>query len=372
MADAVNNLLKTIPNSGHLTANIIYQFPPTSLAFGKDGSIQAGISGAVFYNGETYSGTSVSVPLPPVTEHDVHVYVNNYEFDALLWAFYENGTLALTVTPDMLPGVLNTGYMPIKDALPKLYNFAPDADISLLISATQPPTVSNGNIYVLTEAAADKLNLPVNVRSAITRIINTYYVDKTTIDSALQTELTPEDYLDYGSKILGAVQTQLWLFLDTQAQIVVEVMKQETKLYAFSFLVEKKDIFRNFAVSRKQSTQKLAFDFGEVLTSTRVIDSVIGEVGDGVDSIWTFGNIYLNQQLHEIGQDGVALPSLEGFLFDNTTITLFDQNVGVDTDVFYGNVAQLLRVRRKRERRSERTSKRNAPKREKSDWASAH
>ena len=265
--------------------------------------------------------------------------------------------LAFTVTPQMLPdpNQLKTDNEAIKHYLPELYNFAPGAYIYLQVATTQPPTVSNTDIYVLTQAAADKLDLPDNVLTTITRMIDTRYPDLTSFETQLHTMLTPEDYQTYGKAIIAAVQTQIWLFLDTQVLVEVLVMKQEVMTFAFSFQVEKKDIFQQFAVSldSKQSTQMLTFDFGEISQSEKLVQSVIGDITN-FDNLWVLANIYLNQELSTIGQQGVALPSLEGFLFDNTTITLFDQNVGVDTDVFYGNVAQLLYARGMRERRSER------------------
>lgn len=351
LADKLNKLIGTVPESGHLTDSIIYYFPPTNLSFGHDGSIQAGISGAVTSNGTPYGGAAVNVPLAPVTDHDLHVYAGNYEFNALLWAFYENGSLDITVTPQMLPdpSVLNTGNPDIKNYLPELYNFAPDADIYLEVAATQPPTVSNGNIYVLTKAAADNLELPPTTRQAIAHLVDALYKDLAAFKKALINALSPEDYQTYGKAILDAVQDSLGLFTDTQVLVTVKVWKQEAQVFAFSFQVEKQDSLQQFDLSVNGSTQTIAFAFREWSSNAQLVKSAIGDIKD-FSTIWFFANFYLNVQLQQAGTTGIPLPFIKGFYFDNATITLFDQNVGVDADVHFETYLQSIRRRARHQR----------------------
>ncbi len=121
-----------------------------------------GITGEVFYGNTPYGGQPVTIPAAPVTDQGVNFFVGTYELDALLWAFYESGSLQVAVTPSMLPDpqYLNTTFY--QTLLPQLYDFAPDADMTVAVAATQPPAITNGPVYSISPRvlAALKAQLP--------------------------------------------------------------------------------------------------------------------------------------------------------------------------------------------------------------------
>ena len=112
----INGALSIIPESGKLTQNITYSFPgtPQGLQFPSDNNgLQYRVLGKVTYKSETAPGDIGVVPFPAVsTDHDAVFNANNYEFNALFWAFYKEGTLNFSFNKanvKFAPG-MNTSY----------------------------------------------------------------------------------------------------------------------------------------------------------------------------------------------------------------------------------------------------------------------
>ena len=139
----INGALSIIPESGKLTQNITYSFPgtPQGLQFPSDNNgLQYRVLGKVTYKSETAPGDIGVVPFPAVsTDHDAVFNANNYEFNALFWAFYKEGTLNFSFNKanvKFAPG-MNTSYYN-GTPLEKAY---PNRNLIIDVHLTAPPSV---------------------------------------------------------------------------------------------------------------------------------------------------------------------------------------------------------------------------------------
>ena len=139
----INGALSIIPESGKLTPNITYSFPgtPQGLQFPSDNiGVQYRVLGEVSYKNTNAPGDIGVVPFPPIpTGHDAVFNANNYEFNALFWAFYKEGALHFSFNKSNVkfaPG-LNTSYYS-GTPLEKAY---PNRNLIIDVNLTAPPSV---------------------------------------------------------------------------------------------------------------------------------------------------------------------------------------------------------------------------------------
>ena len=138
-----NSALSIIPVSGKLTQDITYSFPgtPKGLQFPSDNTgVQYRVLGKVIYKSTTAPGDIGIVPFPAVsTDHDAVFNANNYEFNALFWAFYEEGALNFSLNKTNVPFAagMNTSYYN-ETLLEKAY---PNRNLIIDVNLTAPPTV---------------------------------------------------------------------------------------------------------------------------------------------------------------------------------------------------------------------------------------
>ncbi len=148
------NLVLTIPASGHLTPDIVFNFNKgdTPLAFPNDAGMSLGVTGNVNWQGNAYSdGTAPSLGMPSMpTSNDVHFYAADYEFNELYWAFYKDGRLNTTITKNQLidQDALTTDYYQ-GTSLDPLYEAYPDDDMTVDVMPQSAPTVTFQNVYEL-------------------------------------------------------------------------------------------------------------------------------------------------------------------------------------------------------------------------------
>ena len=138
-------VLSSIPSSGHLTDDILFDFhgTPNGLAFPDNKGAQYRVRGELSYKGTKAPGKIGTVPFPDVpTDHDAVFNVNNYEFNALLWALYQDGQLHTTInkTNTTFQPALNTDYYNDDDAQ-ALYKAFPNRNLIIEINLTEAPTV---------------------------------------------------------------------------------------------------------------------------------------------------------------------------------------------------------------------------------------
>jgi hypothetical protein len=154
MQNLLSNLFGTIPASGKLTPNIVFDFNQgdTPLAFPGSQGITLGVTGNTTWEGNAYTGgtpPSLAIPSIPTANH-VHFFAADYEFNELYWAFFKDGRPATTITAGQLPdpGVLNTNYYQ-SGALAPLYQKYPNAQMTVGVTPQAAPTVTFQGVYQL-------------------------------------------------------------------------------------------------------------------------------------------------------------------------------------------------------------------------------
>lgn len=346
MEKALNKELASIPVSGHLTSSIVYEFAPTYMTFPNNAGIMAGITGGVLFEETPYPAPAVVIaeaPVDPAVE--LSFYVGNYELDALLWAFYEQGSLSFTITPQMVANPMSLNTTTYQEVLPQLYNFAPGAYMELRVQATAAPTADNGPVWWLSPAVMTQLQseLPSGVYDSLAAsyMVNVLYASLDDFNTSLSSILGPADFDQYSATIDAAAQT-LGLFVTSSYLISVYCYQGNQTEFAFSFAVTKDDVLTNLAVGVSGTAQVLHFRFNEYQSSVQVVDSAIGRIANvQINTLWSNTNYEVDQNLQQVGQAGVALPSVSGFLFANTEIALVADFIAVATDVAFTTVSNL-------------------------------
>lgn len=142
---SLNTVFSAIPSTANLTENISFDFhgTPNGLTFPGDKGVQYRVLGEVKYKGTKAPGVIGTVPFPDVpTDHDGAFNANNYEFNALLWAFFQDGKLHANInkTNTTYQPALNTDYYKgsMAQALCDAY---PNRNLIIEIEPTQAPTV---------------------------------------------------------------------------------------------------------------------------------------------------------------------------------------------------------------------------------------
>ncbi len=357
---SIKPLFKSISASGHLTSDIVFEFPmgPSGLTFPGNSGIATGVTANVEYKGKAYSAENPpQLPLPPMpvpADYHLNYYVSDYTFNALFWAFYEAGSLASTVTSGDIPNpdVLNTSTYkstPLR-ALYKAYRDKPmTADIKALIA----PTLTFEQIYDLTSAGmkALKSKLPDKVYTSVQDLEKSVYMDEKLFYSALSNALGPGVAAQYKA-VIEEVALVTGAVVKHSDQVVLNVIDNGKTIPVITFEVSQTDVLGELGLGVAGTTQTLQFTFQIVpkLTTTKFISSTISGI-DGGDFafIWDFAlaTVY-GKEVNQMGKDGVPLPRIKGFdfIFDNVKITLEQGYASVLTDLKHvsdtTNVAYLL------------------------------
>jgi hypothetical protein len=209
----LQNLFGTIPASGQLTPDIVFNFTEgdSPLAFSGNEGLTVGVTGNTTWKGEAYAGgtpPSLAIPSVPATNH-VHLFASDYQFNELYWAFYKDGRLDTTIIGGQLPdpGMLNTKYYQ-NGALAPLYRKYPNLPMTVGVAPQTAPTVTFQTAYQLSFGdngvlTTQEMALPPNVYQELESIQGTVYLSAEAYSSALQTALGP-DAAQYTQQIIQA------------------------------------------------------------------------------------------------------------------------------------------------------------------------
>lgn len=197
----LKNLFGTIPASGKLTPDIVFNFNEgdTALAFPSNQGISLGVTGNVTWEGNAFSGgtpPSLAIPSVPTNNH-VHFYAADYEFNELYWAFFKDGRLNTTITAGQLPdpGMLNTSYYQ-SGPLSPLYQKYPNLQMSVGVTPQAAPTVTFQPVYQLNYGdngvlTTQEAALPANIYQQLNTLQGSVYLSQNDYTTALQTTLGP-------------------------------------------------------------------------------------------------------------------------------------------------------------------------------------
>jgi hypothetical protein len=202
----IQNLLQglfgTIPASGQLTPNIVFNYNEgdTPLVFPNDQAISLGVTGNVTWEGNAYSGNnppSLGIPSVPSNNH-VHFYAADYEFNELYWAFFKDGRLNTTITAGQLPDpqMLNTSYYQ-SGPLSPLYQKYPNCNMTIGATPLSAPTVTFQAVYQLSYGdngvlTTQEASLPTNIYQQLETLQGSIYLSQSDYTTALQTALGPD------------------------------------------------------------------------------------------------------------------------------------------------------------------------------------
>src|ERR1022692_688447 len=193
----LQNLFGTIPASGELTPNIVFNFNQgdTPLTFSTGQGLSLGVTGNVTWEGNAYSGgtpPSLGIPSVPAANH-VHFYAADYQFNELYWAFFKDGRLSTTITakdfPDD-PGVLNTSYYQ-NTALAPLYQKYPNLQMTVSVTPQVAPAVTFQSVYQLVYGDNGVLTtqdaaLPTDIYTQLETLRGSVYLSQKAYTTALQ------------------------------------------------------------------------------------------------------------------------------------------------------------------------------------------
>jgi hypothetical protein len=338
-------LFGSIPSTGQLTPNILFNFPmgPAGLTFPGDNGLATGVTGDTTYQGTEYPGTNpptLAVPPVPANNH-LNYYASDYSFNSLFWAFFQSGALVATATPGNIPNpaALNTSNYN-NTPLQALYTAYPNVPMTANIKALATPTVTFEQIYDLTAANIVNLqaSLPADVYTLLQSLSGEAFLDEPSFYTALSNALGSSNAAQYKTviettaQVIGAVVTH-------NNQVVLNVVSGGQTIPVITFNLVETDVLQAFVLGIAGTTQTLQFAFQLVpsLTTTTFVSSSIAGITSGDFGFiwnWVLQTVYADQ-VAAMGKAGVALPRIPGFnfLFNNATVTLAAGYASVLTDV---------------------------------------
>lgn len=354
ITNVIQPIFTSIPASGNLTPNIVFQFPigPSGLTFPNNSGIATGVTGVATYQGTAYPGANPpQLSLPPVPANSyLNYYVSDYSFNSLMWAFFQAGDLVTTVNPGDIPtpGDLNTSIYQ-NTPLQALSNQYPNTPMSAGVTALSAPTVQFVNIYELTATNMTGLSqLSATQLTALGALKGVVYLDEPTFFAAVVNALGQTAADQYRSPIeqaalaVGAVVTH-------NIKVVLNVLNQGLPTPVITFSVNETDVLQAFALGVSTTTPptqtlKFAFQLVSSLTTATFVSSTIPGITSGnFTDLWNFVlQPMYSQQLAAMGTAGVALPRIQGFdfLFNSATVTLQPGYASVLANVQYSASAQ--------------------------------
>jgi hypothetical protein len=344
VAALFGSLFKTIPASGHLTPDIVYDFAvgDSPLTFPADKGLTVGVTGTVTYKGERYPGKPPPpLPVPPVPTDANHlrVYVSSYELDALNWAFYKAGLLSYVVNPDDLPDPDVLKAKTYATAIPALKPYQAFA-MQAHVTPKQPSTTTFQLVWELTKEAmqALKQQLPDSEYQKISGLDGNNYVAQADLESDL-TDVGVEDP-KYVATIERATQTMgMVVKHDLEFKLTISNGKPDPPNLVFD--LARTDVLQNLSLGVSGSAQTLKYDFKRVAATATFVSTTIPKFDKQSfgDTIWPVaGEPRYDEELTKIGHGtGVPLPIMQGFhfLFDQAQLSIQDGYVSVLAQVHF-------------------------------------
>jgi hypothetical protein len=343
VAALFGSLFKTIPASGHLTPDIVYDFAvgDSPLTFPGDRGLAVGVTGTVKYKGERYAGKPPSLPVPPVPTDANHLraYVSSYEFDALNWAFFKAGLLTYTLEPHDIPDpdLLHVKHWADKIAALKPYSWC---GMKAHVTPNKPSTTSFQIVWELSAEvmAALKEKLPASVYQKLGGIDGDNYVSKEDLDEDLKdagvTDPSHVSIIERTAQTMGMVVTH-----DLEFNLTIENGDATPPNIVFN--LSRTDVLQNLSLGVSGAAQTLKFDFKRVTATAKLVSTTVPKF-DKLDFggwIWqSVGEPAYDQELIKIGHGtGVPLPIMQGFhfLFDQAQLSIQDGYVSVLAQVHF-------------------------------------
>lgn len=327
----ISGILATIPGSGNLGNNILYDFSlgDSGLLFPNNDGIQMGVKGGASYNGTAFSGdTPPSLPLPaPLADTDTHhlnMYVSNYEVDALNWAFFQAGKLNTVVNAADLPDPDVLKVKTYVNSAPQLKPYTTRA-MQAQIQPSSAPTTAFQLVYELSAAVMQTLSgqLPTDVYNNLTGLQGNNYVSTAALESDLSASGIPTTYYQTIEK---AAQS-MGMVVSHDINYTLTILDFQPTQPTIEFTVQRVDILSGLSLGTggaNNTAQTLQFAFANVSWVENFVSSNIPGLNAGIfDSLWlNAGEPQYAALMQDLGKNGVPLPIMQGFEFDFTNAEL--------------------------------------------------
>lgn len=319
-----NNLFGSIPASGHLTSDIVYEFGigDSGLAYPSDTGVTVGVTGTVTYQGTEYPGQKPSplpVPVPPgdSDQRDVRIYVSGYELNALHWAYFRAGLLAVTVHPSDLP---DPDVLKVKTYVPLIAALKPyGADaMSAKVVPKAAPEVAFADVWILSGAVMASLKqlLPTSVFQQLAGLDGDAWLTAASLAADLEEAGVAASWvpqIQTAAKSIGMTLAQ-----DLEFTLTIENGAPVPPTIVFD--VVRHDILQLLGFGRSGSAQTLTYSFTRVDATATFASSTVPHFPGGAtfgDIIWpTVGEPRYDEALAAMGKGtGVPLPIMSGFSF---------------------------------------------------------
>lgn len=348
VSSVIPPLLKSIPDSGHLTSDIVFTFGlgDSGLTFPNNQGIAIGATGISTYKGTAYSGTpptGLPVP-PPPTDHHLQMYVSDYVLNGLFWAFYMDGKLAVTVNPTDLP---DPNILKVRTWTPKIRELLRYAafDMQITITPVQPPTVEFQTVYLFSKDTINELQtaLPADVYNSISSgMEGNVYPNREFLENDLSNIYDVDNkYFAQIERIAGTSGAAV--YHDLQFTVTIQGAPPINNQAPFmKFTVQRTDVLENLGLGVTNNAQTLTFGFNPGTNSVTVTfnqsnfltQNVISDFGT---QIWPIGcePVY-DKALAYMGQTGTPLPIIQGFqfLFEQAKLNIESQGfIAILSDV---------------------------------------
>jgi hypothetical protein len=314
-------LWRSIPASGQLTPDIRYDFAvgDSGLTFPSDNGIAIGVTGSVTYKGQPYPGTPpTGLPVPPVPTDTNHlqVYVSDYELNALHWAYFQAGLLAVTVEAAQLqdPDVLKCKtYVPMIPAFKPYSAFAMQAKVV----PKAAPVAAFELVYQLTDAVMNQLQqqLPSNVYQQLSGLQGNAYAARADLESDLAAAGVAQTYygtIETAAKSMGMVVTQ-------NLEFTLTIENGVTPQPNLVFDLQRTDILQNLGLGQTAGgAQTLQYSFRRVSYAATFVSTTVPNFDkqDFGGLIWPVaGEPRYEDALAAMGKTGVPIPIMAGFQF---------------------------------------------------------
>ena len=346
-AQLINNLLGgmigSIPDSGNLGNDIVFDFSlgDSGLLFPNNDGIQIGVKGGATYKGTSFPGApgpALPLPVPPADNdpHHLNLFLSNYEFDALNWAFFQSGQLNAVVNADELPNPnilkVNT-YVGMESALAPYKNFVMQARI---VQNAAPATAFQ-TVYELntTAIAALQQALPQNVYSLLdNNLQGNNYVTQSALENDLSSIGIAASYFETIEK---ACQS-MGVVVSHDIRYTLTIQNGQPDAPEIVFDVKRTDILANLVLGiGDNQCQTLQFSFQQVNWQSTFLSSTVPNFdGNKFPATWNVvGETEYVTLLQKLGATGVPLPMMNGLQFDfaNAQISLNQGYVGILANV---------------------------------------
>jgi hypothetical protein len=338
IATLFGSLFKTIPASGNLTPDIVYDFEvgDAPLTFPGDKGLTVGVTGTVTYKGEAYPGKPpppLAVPPVPTDANHLRLYVSSYELDALNWAFFKAGALTYTLNPDDLPDpdILKVKtYVGQIQALQQYQAFAMQAQVT----PKQASTTSFQLVWEFTKQAMQELQrqLPAGDYQNITSLDGNNYVAEADLDSDLKA-MGVQDPKSVAT--IKRVTQTMGMVVRHNLEFKLTIQNRAPNPPDLVFDLVRTDVLQNLSLGASGNAQTLKYDFKKVTATATFVSTTIPRF-DKVDFgtwIWPIvGEPRYDEELTKIGHGtGVPLPIMQGFhfLFDQAQLSIQDGYVSI-------------------------------------------